>query len=61
MGHVYSSKDLEWRGNDICLGRRIVASVDRSGPGYRVRMPDGRLSDWANIHQDQGCDLFLGR
>jgi hypothetical protein len=46
---MYDRKDLTWKGDDLCLGRRVVASVDRTGPGYRVRMPDGRLSDWANI------------
>jgi hypothetical protein len=35
---------------DGLLGDRVVASLDRIGAiGYRVRMPDGRLSDWANL------------
>jgi hypothetical protein len=47
---MYERKDLRWRGDDLCLrSGRVVASIDRTGPGFRVRMPDGRLSDWANI------------
>lgn len=46
---MYDREDLKWNGDDLCLGKRVIASVDRTGPGFRVRMPDGRLSDWANI------------
>jgi hypothetical protein len=47
---MYDRNDLIWNGDDLCLGKRVIASVDRTGPiGFRVRMPDGRLSDWANI------------
>jgi len=39
-----------WHGDDLCLPNgNVVASVDRTGPGFGVRMLDGRLSDWANI------------
>ena len=33
-------EDLKWKGDDLCLGKRVVASVDQTGPGFRVRMPE---------------------
>jgi hypothetical protein len=57
---MYDREDLKWNGDDLCLGKRVIASVDRTGPGFRVRMPDGRLSDWANIYAHQGCRVFAG-
>lgn len=47
---MYERNDLRWSGDDLRLrSGRVVASIDRTGPGLRVRMPDGRLSDLANL------------
>jgi hypothetical protein len=60
---MYERENLKWQGDDLCLGRRVLASVDRThpGPGFRVRMPDGRLSDWANLTRikDACCSWAL--
>lgn len=47
---MFDRNDLKWYGDDLCLrSGRVVASIDRTGPGFRVRMPNGHLSDTANI------------
>jgi hypothetical protein len=54
MARVYSSFDLEWRGDALCrVGSRtpIVTIVpdDRYPQMWRVRRPDGSLTDMLNI------------
>ena len=51
-GHIFGSHELQWRGNALQLGRRVLARIepDATWPGmWRVRLPDGRLTDMVNI------------
>jgi hypothetical protein len=48
---IYCRDDLTWRDNTLRLGSRELAHLvpDGKWPSmWRVRMPDGRLSDMAN-------------
>jgi hypothetical protein len=45
-------RDAVWNGNDLIFKRRVVASVepDAKWPGmYRVRLPNGHLTDMVNL------------
>jgi hypothetical protein len=49
---VFSNEALDWRGNDLCLMRKRIVSIqqDSTHPAmWRVRMPDGRLTDMVNL------------
>jgi hypothetical protein len=51
MGHEYQTRDLVWRGDWVCLGKRRLKQIvaDERWPGmWRVRLPDGTLSDMVN-------------
>jgi hypothetical protein len=42
---------LQWNGSKLCFGNRVVASIepDAKYPSmWRVRLPDGTLSDMLN-------------
>jgi len=47
-----SSKRLHWRGRTVHFGKRILATMvpDDTYPAmWRVKLPDGQLTDMANI------------
>jgi hypothetical protein len=51
MPRVYSSVELEWKGDHLCLGRRKMLRIvpDEEYPGmWRVEFSDGKLSDMVN-------------
>jgi hypothetical protein len=52
VGHVFGRHELDWHGNVLQLGRRKLVQIepDAAWPGmWRVRTPDGRLTDMVNI------------
>ena len=62
MSRVYSSRDLEWHGDVLSLGRRGVACVvpdDQWPHMWRVRMPDGRLTDMVNRTRAKDAAIAL--
>ena len=51
-GHIFGRDELNWHGNVLQLGRRKLAQIepDAVWPSmWRVRTPDGRLTDMVNI------------
>jgi hypothetical protein len=45
-GRIYGGCELTWRGDELCLGRRVVVDIvpDAVWPGmWRVRSPGGEL------------------
>jgi hypothetical protein len=51
MKRIYANHDLVWRGNNLCLDRRVLVTIvpDARYPGmWRVRV-SGKLSDMVNI------------
>jgi hypothetical protein len=51
---VFGNHHLEWRGNNLCrVGRRTgIVSIEQDEiyPSmWRVRLPDGRLTDMVNL------------
>jgi hypothetical protein len=47
-----SSKRLHWRGRTVHFGNRVLATIvpDDTYPAmWRVKLPDGQLTDMANI------------
>src|SRR5262249_38621582 len=52
MTSIVSSRDLRWKGRCLYFEGKIVGRVipDESYPGmWRVRLPDGSLSDFGNL------------
>ena len=52
VGHIFGRDELDWHGNVLQLGRRKLAQIepDAVWPSmWRVRTPDGRLTDMVNI------------
>ncbi len=63
MPHHYSSYDLHWDGSGLRLrSGRVLASI---GPGatwpglWRVRMPDGSLTDMVNLTRAKDAAVSL--
>ena len=63
---MYSREDLMWDGNRLRLfsGRRVLATIepDQTWLGmWRVRLPDGRLTDMLNLPRvkDAAASLAL--
>ena len=51
-GHIFGRDELDWHGNVLQLGRGKLAQIepDAVWPSmWRVRTPDGRLTDMVNI------------
>ena len=51
-GHIFGRDELDWHGNVLQLGQRKLAQIepDAVWPSmWRVRTPDGRLTDMVNI------------
>ena len=51
-GHIFGRDELDWHGNVLQLGQRKLAQIepDAVWPSmWRVRTPDGRLSEMVNI------------
>ena len=51
---IYSKDELQWRGNKLCLGKRewaivSIAQDEKYPTMWRIRSPDGRLSDMVNL------------
>jgi len=65
MARVYSTQQLEWRGDELHLrtGRKLLSIVaDAKYPQmWRVRYPDGTLTDMVNRTRakDAACALAL--
>jgi hypothetical protein len=50
MTTIYSNHDLTWRGNDLCLGKRCLVSIEQDmtySTMWRVRH-NGKLTDMVN-------------
>jgi hypothetical protein len=62
-GHVYGHEDLRWEGHRLrLLTGRLLATVEPDGHWaamYRVRFPDGRLTDMVNISRARDAALCL--
>jgi hypothetical protein len=59
---MYDRQDLNWRGYNLRLGRRVVATVepDAKWPKmYRVRLPDGDLTDMVNLTRARDAAISL--
>jgi hypothetical protein len=61
---IFARHELSWHGNVLQLGRRKLAQIepDLVWPGmWRVRKPDGRLTDMVNLTRarDAACALAL--
>jgi len=51
MARDYRCKDLDWKGDRLCLGSRSIITIERDGtyPAmWRVRKPTGTLTDMVN-------------
>jgi hypothetical protein len=49
---IYAKHELQWHGNKLCLGKHAIISIakDEKYPTmWRIRWPDGRLSDMVNL------------
>ena len=49
---IYAKDELQWRGNKLCLGKRVMLNIvqdERYPTMWRIRWPDGRLSDMVNL------------
>jgi hypothetical protein len=59
---VYGQQDFLWRGDALCLGNREIVHIvrDEKYPQvWRVKMPDGRLSDLCNRTRIKDAALSL--
>ena len=48
---VYGNRHLSWRGNNLVLNNKTIVAIvpDKTYPQmYRVRLPDGQLTDMVN-------------
>jgi len=55
-------RDAVWRGNDLIYRHRVVASIvpDPKWPQmYRVRLPDGRVTDMVNLSRARDAARYL--
>ena len=58
---MYSTKNLNWDGLRLHLGTQLVAAiVEAERPKmYRIKTPDGRLSDMVNLSRAKDAALTL--
>jgi hypothetical protein len=64
MARVFSSRDLNWKGDQLyCGNRRLLRIVpDQKYPGvmWRVEMPDGALTDMVNRTRAKDAAVAIG-
>jgi hypothetical protein len=62
-GHIYGHEDIRWEGCRLRLrSGRLLATVERDAqwPGlFRVRFPDGHVTDMVNISRAKDAALAL--
>ena len=63
---MHDRHDLKWHGHQLKLKSRVLATVEPDGRYvgmYRVRLPDGHLTDMVNLTRakDAAMELAVNR
>ena len=62
-GHVFGHEDIRWRDHQLrLLTGRLLATVvldNRYAGMYRVRLPDGRVTDIVNLSRAKDAAIAL--